>query len=406
MDYKSTLNLPKTSFPMKADLPKREPALLKAWADMDIYKMIRSARAGASKYILHDGPPYANGNIHIGHALNKTLKDIIIKYKTMRGFDCAYVPGWDCHGLPVEYQLFKELKMHKSQIGQVDFRKKAHDYAMKYVSIQREEFKRLGIFGDWDNPYLTLDARYEEAIVNSLGILRQKGYIYRGQKPVNWCFKCETALAEAEVEYENHSSPSIFVKFKLEENNLFARDAYLVIWTTTPWTLIANVAVAVHPDFVYACIKTAKGNLIIAKDLLSNVLEIAGIEEYELLKECSGKELEGLIYNHPFGLRIGKVVCASYVSREEGSGLVHTAPGHGSDDFSTGLKYKLDIIMPVDERGKFDSSAGEFAGVNVYDANKSIVEKLISLNALLSEGKISHSYPPQSSGSWGSISLT
>lgn len=393
MDYKPTLNLPKTDFPMKADLPKREPLLLELWKKSGIYKAILSKPAPKGKYILHDGPPYANGDIHIGHALNKTLKDIIIKYKTMRGFSSAYVPGWDCHGLPVEHQLFKELGINKYQIDQVEFRKKAYDYALRFVASQKEQFIRLGVFGDWDNPYLTLSADYEEGIISALAELVNKGYIYRGLKPVNWCFKCETALAEAEVEYENHSSPSIFVKFKLDASKDFSENSFLLIWTTTPWTLIANVAVAVHPDFTYCYISTDKGNLIIAKDLLDKVLTVADIKEYKLIKEITGRDLEGLIYTHPFGLRKGKVVLADYVSREDGSGLVHTAPGHGMEDYHTGLRYKLDIIMPVDTRGNFDHSAGEFKGLNVYDANKLILDKLQGLNVLLWQGSIQHSYP-------------
>jgi len=393
MDYKNTLNLPKTDFPMKADLPKREPIFLKKWQDTDIYGQLCKKSAGKDKYVLHDGPPYANGNIHIGHALNKTLKDIIVKYKTMRGLDSPFVPGWDCHGLPVEHQLFKELAITKYQIGQVEFRKKAYSYALKYVAIQKDEFNRLGVFGDWDNPYLTLSREYEEAIVSSFAELVKKGYIYRGLKPVNWCYTCETALAEAEVEYEDHTSPSIFVKFKLEENKDFLKDSYLVIWTTTPWTLIGNVAVAVHPDFVYSYIKTAKGNLIIANVRL-RVLSQMGIEKYEVIREAKGKDLEGLIYEHPFMvLRKGKVVLANYVSSEEGTGLVHTAPGHGQEDYLTGIKYKLDIVMAVDAKGNFDSSAGEFKGLNVYDANKLIIDKLNHLGALLLADKVQHSYP-------------
>ena len=392
MDYKPTLNLPKTDFPMKADLPKREPLLLQEWQEKDIYGLIRKESSGKPRYVLHDGPPYANGNIHIGHALNKTLKDIIVKYKTMQGFNAPYVPGGDCHGLPVEHALFKELKMNKYQINQVEFRKKAHDYALKYVEIQKEEFKRLGVFGDWDNPYLTLSREYEEAIVNAFLELTRKGYIYRGLKPVNWCFRCETALAEAEVEYEDHTSPSVFVKFKLDHTKDFPKDSHLVIWTTTPWTLIANVAVAVHPDFVYSYLKTDKGNLIVA-NVRIQVLPSLGIEKYEVIREFKGKELEGLGYEHPFGLRKGKVVLANYVSAEDGSGLVHTAPGHGADDFLTGLKYKLETVMPVDSKGNFDSTAGEFKGMNVYDANQAILDKLNSLGLLLLADKIAHSYP-------------
>jgi isoleucyl-tRNA synthetase len=377
---------------MKADLPKREQPLLQKWLDMDLYSLLRKKSAGKEKYVLHDGPPYANGNIHIGHALNKTLKDIIVKYKTMQGLNSPYVPGWDCHGLPVEHQLFKELGITKYQIGQVEFRKKAHEYALKFVSIQKEEFKRLGVFGDWDNPYLTLSHEYEEAIVSSFGKLVKDGYIYRGLKPVNWCYKCETALAEAEVEYEDRNSASIYVKFKLEESKNFTEDSCLVIWTTTPWTLIGNVAVAVHPDFVYSHIKTAKGNLIIANVRLA-VLSQMGIDKYETIREFKGKDLENLVYIHPFGLRKGKVVLANYVSGQEGTGLVHTAPGHGQEDYLTGMKYKLDMVMPVDAKGNFDASAGDFKGQNVYEANQLIINKLQDLEVLLLVDKIQHSYP-------------
>lgn len=392
IDYKPTLNLPKTNFAMKADLPKREPEFLKRWQDLNIFSLIRNKSASLTKYILHDGPPYANGDIHLGHALNKTLKDMVVKFKTMRGFDSCYVPGWDCHGLPIEHALFKELKINKYQISQVEFRKKAFEYAMKYVSTQKEQFKRLGVFGYWDNPYLTLSNDYEEAIVLSFGDLVKKGYIYRGLKPVNWCFRCETALAEAEVEYENHASPSVFVKFKLEDNQIFPKDTYLVIWTTTPWTLIANVAVAVHPNLFYNHIKTEKGDLIVAEVRLSALAEI-GIKDYKVVGTFKGKDLEGLVYNHPFNLRKGKVVMAEYVSKEDGSGLVHTAPGHGMEDYSTGLKYKLDIVMPVDSKGKFDATCSEFSGINVFDANKLILEKLQNQGDLLWSGQIQHSYP-------------
>jgi len=391
-DYKLTLNLPKTEFPMKAGLPLREPLLLKEWQDNDIYSLIRKESGSRPKYILHDGPPYANGDIHLGHALNKTLKDIVIKYKTMRGFDSSYIPGWDCHGLPIEHQLLKELKIRKHQIPQREFRKKAHDYALQFVAKQKEQFKRLGVFGDWENPYLTLNPAYEESILTAFNKLVKSGYIYRGLKPVNWCPKCETALAEAEVEYENHQSPSIFVGFKITENKDFP-DAFLVIWTTTPWTLLANVAVAVHQDFAYVYVRTGKGNLIIAKDLLESALKKMGIEAFEIMNEFKGKDLEGINYNHPFCPRKGRVVLADYVSKEEGTGLVHTAPGHGSEDYLTGIKYKLDIIMPVDNRGNFDSTTGEFKGLNCLEANKLILEKLEKLGVLFFNSHIEHSYP-------------
>ncbi|MCU0666785.1 MAG: isoleucine--tRNA ligase [Candidatus Omnitrophica bacterium] len=392
MDYKLTLNLPKTDFPMKADLPKKEPVIFEQWEKKNIYVSIQNKTQGLPKYILHDGPPYANGDIHIGHALNKTLKDIILKYKTMRAFNCAYVPGWDCHGLPIEHQLLKELKINKTQISQLDFRKKAHDYAMKYVGLQKEQFKRLGIFGDWDNPYLTLSRQYEEGIVDSFGKLAQKGYIYRGLKPVNWCYKCETALAEAEVEYEDHVSPSVYVKFKLT-NPLDGQDAYLLIWTTTPWTLLANVAVAVHQKLEYVLVNTAKGILVIAESLLDTVIKNTGLGQCAVISRIKGEKLDGLVYEHPFLDRKGKVVLADYVSHEEGTGLVHTAPGHGNDDYFTGIKYKLDIIMPVDNRGNFDASTGEFKGMQVFSANDPIIQKLDSLGMLVYSMKYPHSYP-------------
>ena len=404
MDYKATLNLPSTDFPMKANLSKNEPKILDFWQKEDIYGQIRQKRRGKPKYVLHDGPPYANGNIHIGHALNKILKDISVRFKTMRGFDSNYVPGWDCHGLPVEHQLFKELNITKSAISRLDFRKKAQAYALRFVDIQKEEFKRLGVFGSWQNPYLTLDKNYEYEIVRALCGLLKLGYIYRGLKPVNWCATCETALAEAEVEYEDKSSPSIYVKFKVNDpqklsaiNYQLSTVLYLVIWTTTPWTLYGNVAVAVHPQAQYALLETEKGNLVIAKNLLSAALKNIGVEEAKskTLAIIQGKALEGLSYEHPFlndGL-IRKVVLADYVSQEDGSGLVHTAPGHGQEDYQTSLKYNLPILMAVDERGRFERGVSGLSGEYVLNANKAIIEKLDSLCCLLFSGIVQHTYP-------------
>ncbi|MCM8791602.1 MAG: isoleucine--tRNA ligase [Candidatus Omnitrophica bacterium] len=391
VDYKETLNLPRTDFPMQAKLNVREPEFLKFWNEIELYKLIRQKSKNKPKYVLHDGPPYANGDIHIGHALNKSLKDIIIKYRTMQGFDANFVPGWDCHGLPVEYQLFKEMGINKHQINQVEFRKKAYEYALKYVHIQREQFKRLGIFGDWDNPYLTLSYEYEREILMAFNKLVKRGYIYQGLKPVNWCMACETALAEAEVEYEDKTSPSLYIKFKIKDN--FKPESFLVIWTTTPWTLLANVAVAVNPEFIYSYIETPLGNLILAKDLIFKVFSDIGIEKYEIIKEFLGKELEGIIYEHPLLFRQGKVVLAEYVSKEEGSGLVHIAPGHGNEDYLVGIRYQLPVIMPVDSRGNFDDTCGEFSKLNVYTADKVIIEKLKNVNALLASTEIQHSYP-------------
>ncbi len=362
MDYRKTLNLPKTDFPMKANLAQKEPEILANWEKQNIYKLIQEKSKDKPKYILHDGPPYANGDIHIGHALNKTLKDIIVKFKTMQGFASPYVPGWDCHGLPVEHQLFKELGIHKSQIDRVIFRKKAHNYALKYVEIQKKQFKRLGVFGEWDNPYLTLNHDYEYWIVKSLAELSKKGFVYRGLKPVNWCFNCETALAEAEVEYEDHTSPSIYVKFKVKNSDVLnstlkrkfnielpaGKDVYLLVWTTTPWTLLANVAVAVHPNFDYwmqdmgneiFIIESSRVRVLGSLPENINQLERSIGRTVGVLK---GSDFVSLNYDHVFGLRKNcPVVPADYVTRDEGTGLVHIAPGHGQEDHQTGLKHGL-----------------------------------------------------------------
>ncbi len=391
MDYKKTLNLPKTDFPMRGSLPQKEPIILAEWEKQDIYAKIIKERKSAPKYVLHDGPPYANGNIHIGHALNKTLKDIVVKYKTMRGFRAPYVPGWDCHGMPIEHQLFKELKKTKHDVDQVEFRKMAYKFAMKFVSLQKEEFKRLGIFGDWDNPYLTLKPEYEKEIVASFNKLAKDGYVYRGLKPINWCARCETALAEAEVEYENHLSPSIYVKFKID-------DRIFLVWTTTPWTLLSNVAVAVHPDLEYIEFKSDKGEILIfAKDLLDAVKEKTGLKG-SIVKTFKGKTLEGLVTKHPFLNRDSKVVLADFISNEDGTGCVHIAPGHGQDDYNVGLKYNLPVIMPVDDKGRFIKLKDyeipdSIIGKNVFDANETVLKILSDKKTLLCSEETTHSYP-------------
>ncbi|MBI2447424.1 MAG: class I tRNA ligase family protein, partial [Candidatus Omnitrophica bacterium] len=323
MNYKEALNLPRTDFPMKANLPNLEPGILKEWKAQGIYGLIREKSAGKAKFILHDGPPYANGDIHIGHALNKILKDIVVKYKTMKGFDSPFVPGWDCHGLPVEHQLFKELGITKDDIERIEFRKKAYDYAMRFVNIQKGEFEELGVFGDWDNPYLTLNKGYEAKIVEAMVRLVEKGYIYKGLKPIHWCSRCETALAEAEVEYENVKSPSVYVKFKT--NFAVHGEAYFVIWTTTPWTLPANVAIAVHPEIEYALVRTelpgrdSKEILVMASPLVDTVLAKVG-GKGETLAKMPGRYLEGVFAEHPFIEKPSKVVLAEYVSGTEGTG--------------------------------------------------------------------------------------
>jgi len=411
MEYKTTLNLPKTAFPMKANLPLREPEILKFWEEKAVYLAIRKTRKKKKKYILHDGPPYANGHIHMGHALNKILKDIVVKYKTMKGFDSPYVPGWDCHGLPVEHQLFKKLGVRKGDIDQVQFRKKAHDYAMGFVRIQMDEFKRLGVFGDWENSYLTLSHEYESEILKSFADIVKGGYIYKDLKPVNWCISCETALAEAEVEYLDYASSSIFVKFKmlkeqkqeiLNRETLFSalshlspeqlENTYFLIWTTTPWTLLANVAVSLHPEIGYAILEVEKEKWIMAVPLIEQVMGKIG-KKYKILAEIKGSEFESVLTAHPFVNRESRVVMADYVSHQEGTGCVHTAPGHGQEDYLTGRKYNLEMIMPVDAKGCFDNSCGEFSGMNVQKANPKIIDKLKKEGSCVFSEDLMHSYP-------------
>jgi len=392
INYKSTLNLPHTDFPMKGNLTHLEPNLLCYWQNRYIYRELRKARSGAKKFVLHDGPPYANGQIHIGHALNKILKDIVIKYKAMRGFDVPYVAGWDCHGLPVEHQLFKELKKTKHDVDIVDFRKKAGEFALKFVDLQRQDFEKMGLFSDWQNPYLTLNRDYEYAVIKLLQSLIDKGYIYRGRKPVNWCAACETALAEAEVEYADKQSDSIYVLFKtLDDRGLLGGDAFFLVWTTTPWTLISNVAVAVHPNMQYCLVEYAGRKVIVALDRLSSVEKKIGSALVQL-KTFSGAELENIKLQHPFLNRESPVLLADFVSSEDGSGCVHIAPGHGAEDFSLTRKYPLQIIMPVDDKGIFQEPA-QFKGMRVPQAGAEVIKILDASGLLLKHEKITHSYP-------------
>ena len=403
MNYKDTLNLPRTDLPMQARLTELEPRMLNLWASLDIYGLIRKRSIGLPKFILHDGPPYANGNIHIGHALNKILKDFVVKYKIMRGFDVPFIPGWDCHGLPVEHQLFKELGITKHEIDRVKFRKKAKDFALKFVELQREQFKRLGLIADWQRPYLTLDFAYEAEIIRVFAKLAKAKYIYHGLKPINWCINCETALAEAEVEYTERRSASIYVKFKLLDSEkikeaLKPENIYFLIWTTTPWTLMSNVAVAVHPEFKYSIIEIfqqgrGRQTLILAEELVDNVMRQSGIKDYKKIGEVKGEDLENMEAKHPFLERTSRLVLADYVSNREGTGCVHTAPGHGQEDYLTGLKYKLPMIMPVDEKGRFDETCGEFSGLEVFGANEPIIAKMRKNESLLYATETLHSYP-------------
>ena len=393
MSYKDTLNLPKTDFSMRANLSQLEPKMLSFWNDLDIYGRMKQQRKGSKSFILHDGPPYANGLIHIGHALNKLLKDIVLKYKALRGFNTPFTVGWDCHGLPVEHQLFKELDCSKHDVDVADFRKKAKDFALKFVDLQREDFKRLAVFSDWDKPYLTLNPEYEYAMIKLLQFLTEKGYVYRGRKPVNWCSDCETALAEAEVEYADKTSDSIFVLFKTDDKNklLGERDVHFLVWTTTPWTLISNVAVAAHPDYKYSLVEYNDKAVLVGCDFIP-VLEEKLEAKLKEIKTFKGSELEGVKLAHPFLKRNSGVVMAEFVSKEEGSGCVHIAPGHGAEDFSLTQKYDLEVIMPVNEKGIFDEPE-EFSGKSISQANKAVIEVLTKNNALIKHSKIKHSYP-------------
>ncbi len=400
-DYKDTLNLPRTAFPMKANLAQREPEMLKFWEEKKVYGKMQDQRkeGGRGRYILHDGPPYANGHIHMGHALNKVLKDIIVKYKSMNGFYAPYVPGWDCHGLPIEIQVDKNLGDKKDKIDIVEKRALCKEYALKFVDIQREEFKRLGAFGDWEKPYLTLSHKYEGAIVREFNKFVRGGYVYKGKKPVHWCPSCVTALAEAEVEYADKESPSVYVKFGVDEENitrylpsLIGRKVFVVIWTTTPWTLPANLAIAFHPDFDYAAVEHDGEVFIVAEGRLEALREAIGLSG-KVISTVPGKALEGMKADHPFIARKSQAVLGDFVSLDDGTGVVHIAPGHGEDDYETGLKYGLDVYAPVDDRGRFTKEAGELEGQFVFKANAVIVDILKDKNALVKELKITHSYP-------------
>ncbi len=400
MDYKETLNLPKTRFPMRANLPQNEPLQVEKWERENLYFKILEANKGKKKYILHDGPPYANGNIHLGHALNKTLKDIIVKYKNMTGFLAPYIPGWDCHGLPIELQVEKNIgRAKKKSLGKAEIRRLCREYAEKYISIQRKEFKRLGVLGDWENPYRTIDRRYEAAEIRELGKFISAGSLYRQKKPVYWCASCVTALAEAEVEYEEHTSPSIYVKFPVKDpRGKFAlgQGICFVIWTTTPWTLPANQAIAVHPRFIYRWVKTPAGELILNQELIPTLMKISGFKEsdYEVMAGAySGMELEGILCRHPWLDREVKIILGEFVAQDQGTGCVHIAPGHGQEDYEVGQRYGLEVSAPVDAEGRFTSEAGDLVGEAVFKADRKIIQKLMEKTTLLKEEKLTHSYP-------------
>ena len=400
MDYKKTLNLPKTKFPMKASLVMREPEQLKAWEEKDLYNMIRKASADREKWILHDGPPYANGNIHMGTALNKILKDIIIRSRQMAGFDAVYVPGWDCHGLPIEHNVDKELGPQKKDLSQVEVRQYCRRYAEKFIDIQRDEFKRLGVMGEWDNPYLTMNYIYEATIARECCKFALNKSLFRSKKPIYWCCSCHTALAEAEIEYADEGSPSIYVKFAMKEDLgqpfpvLEGKTVSLAIWTTTPWTLPANMAVALHPDFVYSAVDVGDNQvLILAGDLVDACMKTFGITDYTVLTEIKAIDLEKKHCRHPFYDRASLIILGDHVTLEAGTGCVHTAPGHGREDYEVGLAYGLDVYSPVNDQGCFTEDVDYFKGQFVSNANQGIIDKLKETGALLAREDIQHSYP-------------
>jgi isoleucyl-tRNA synthetase len=406
VDLKKTVNLPRTDFPMKANLPQLEPRLLERWQQMDLYGRIREARAGQPKYVLHDGPPYANGNIHLGHVSNKCLKDFVVKSKTMAGFDSPYVPGWDCHGLPIEIKVDTKLGGKKAQMTPVQIRKACRKYAAKYVELQKKDFIRLGVFGQWDDPYLTMSPQYQSVIAGAFVDFLDKGYVYKGLKPVNWCISCRTALAEAEVEYEDHSSPSIWVRFALTSDPaaidpaLAGRKVWGVIWTTTPWTIPANMAIAYHPSFEYVAVAVNSDVYIVARDLLQAATDAIGWRWDDIVATFPGSRMDGAVFRHPFLERDSAGILAEHVTLEQGVGAVHTAPGHGHEDFVIARKYGIPTYCPVDAAGRFyhaEGAAGtlpeQIIGKNVWEANPIVQEILRSSGALLESRKISHSYP-------------
>jgi len=399
MDYKDTINLPKTDFPMKASLSVKEPEMLKQWEAMGLYEKIAALDNRSGKFILHDGPPYANGHIHIGTALNKILKDIVIKAKTMDGCRTSYVPGWDCHGLPIELQVEKELGKKKGTVPKVEVRRQCREYAAKFMNIQREEFKRLGVLGEWGNPYLTLNPDYSATIVREFGKFVQAGSVYKRKKPIQWCASCQTALAEAEVEYQEHRSPSIYVKFPLVSDissklpSLKGEKVSVVIWTTTPWTIPANLAICLHPDFDYVAVKVQDEVFILAEGLLQRTMLTLGIEKFTIRETFSAAVLEGLKCRHPLYGRESLLILGPHVTLDAGTGCVHTAPGHGQEDYESGLKYNLDIYAPVDDAGCFVPEVEFFGGQFVFDANAAVNKKLQETGALLKQEEIVHSYP-------------
>ncbi|GIP39695.1 isoleucine--tRNA ligase 1 [Paenibacillus sp. J31TS4] len=393
MDYSKTLNLLKTDFPMRGNLPQAEPKMQQWWEENDLYGKVQAHNAGKPKFILHDGPPYANGDIHIGHALNKILKDVIVRYKSMRGFDAPYVPGWDTHGLPIEQAIANSGKVDRKKMSVPEFREYCKDYALQWVEKQKTQFKRLGVRGDWNNPYITLQPEYEAAQIRLFGEMVRKGYIYKGLKPVYWSPSSESALAEAEIEYKEKTSPSIYVAFEVKDGKgKLPEDAAIVIWTTTPWTLPANLGISVNPEYDYVVVSADGRKLLLAEGLLETVAKEIGWEQVEVLSKVKGVELEGVVAKHPFYDRDSLVMLGDHVTLDAGTGCVHTAPGHGEDDFLVGQRYNIGVLCPIDDQGKFTAEAPGYEGLYYEKANEPIMERLEQSGHLLKKSSIQHQY--------------
>jgi isoleucyl-tRNA synthetase len=405
LDLKTTVNLPKTDFPLKGNLAQNEPLRLQKWEALDLYEKLREVRAGKPLFVLHDGPPYANGNIHIGTALNKILKDFVVKSRSMMGFWAPYIPGWDCHGLPIEIKVEEELKKNKQELDRLTIRKAARAYANKYVGLQREDFKRLGVFGEWEDPYITMAPKYQANIVRAFGKFVERGAVYKGSRPVHWCISCVTSLAEAEVEYADHTSYSVYVKFAFPDAEkvdpkLAGKNVSIIIWTTTPWTLPANLGISLNPKYEYNAVAVGDDVFIVANGLLEAVAQKLGWENYEILGTYSGEVFDRLKARHPFVDRDSLLMLGDHVTLEAGTGAVHTAPGHGYEDFLIGREYGLEIYNPVDSRGYFMKDVEHFAGQRVValskndtDANKAVIAHLEAIGVLLKSEKFNHSYP-------------
>src|SRR5579864_2683973 len=402
-DWKDTVNLPRTGFPMKANLPTSEPETLARWAAMNLYGQIRESRKDAPKFVLHDGPPYANGNIHLGTALNKILKDFVVKSRSMAGFDAPYVVGYDCHGLPIELKVDRELGPKKRDMSTAEFCRACRAYAERFVGTMSDQFQRLGVLGTWDAPYLTMNFKYQAAIARALGKFVAQDLVYKGKKPVHWCIHCRTALAEAEVEYENHTSPSIYVEFPLDPSSagelaarvpaLEGRKVSVLIWTTTPWTIPSNLAVAFHPEFDYAAYDVGGTAVIVAEGLAEKVSSAVGRPFGAPVAKMKGDQLERIRFQHPLYARQSLGVLGEYVTLDAGTGAVHTAPGHGADDFNTGKKYGLDIYAPVGPGGHFLDSVELFGGQRVFDANPNVEAALKARAKLWHRETFTHQYP-------------